>query len=185
MVIVPDFPMSTHATSLELFCPVITPPHKRAKQAERWAEDALMKWSGTGVRRLIMYIYNHKQWLALVLTYICGQIKASRPFNNIWMPPAPEISEVFRFEADDFHSLDLQLNVDVSFQCQQNERRCGPSRWRTHVLQGDVPRTKHVQSLRIPQLGIRLLDDLFDIPHLPLEAWRIPDQARMPGQHCE
>jgi hypothetical protein len=54
-----------------------------------------------------------------------------------------------------------------------------------HVLQGDVPRTKHVQSLRIPQLGIRLLDDLFDVPHLPLEAWRIPDQTRMPGQHCE
>jgi hypothetical protein len=54
-----------------------------------------------------------------------------------------------------------------------------------HILQGDVPRTKHIQSLRIPQLGIRLLDDLFDIPHLPLETWRIPDQARMPGQHCE
>lgn len=89
------------------------------------AEDALMECDlerNRGMRLLIVYIYNYKQWSALVLTHICGQIGAFRLFNNIWMPPDPEISEVFRFEADTIHLLDLQLNADISLQHQQNER---------------------------------------------------------------
>jgi hypothetical protein len=83
----------------------------------------LMIWDlepNRGMRLLIVYIYNYKQWSALVLTHICGQIGASRLFNNIWIPPAPEISEAFRFEADTIHLLNLQLDVDVSLQLSAN-----------------------------------------------------------------
>jgi hypothetical protein len=118
---VPDAPISTHASSLEFLFPVIKPPHKRAKQWRKTLEWNVIS-SGTGVWTFYVYMYNYKQWSALVLTYICGRIETSRLFNNIWIPPAPEISEAFRFEADTIHLLNLQLDVDVSLQCQQNER---------------------------------------------------------------